>query len=234
MKRSVAVVSALCIASAAAAGGLVEVGPHGRCDPRMITLEYERPFGGLPLQSGRVEAGLPLISRFWLGASATGMQAPTVTETGFGAWVGVAEWMKAGAVRREVRVAGLDALVVHDLRVDLQVVHGPFALGWSGESTGLGDAAAPEATRRTWWIGISGSSNGLSIGRRSHAWSDDPDWEVGLEMRLGGRVALAATWRHVESLLAFRFAAVGSELTAATAWSGPRAGGLGLRLRSWR
>jgi hypothetical protein len=215
--------------SPATAARLTEAFAESRLETHHAVLEYERPWAELAVDAGSVDLGFPLVGPFWVGVTAGQTRAPTVSDVSLGAWCGRADWFKVRASRRRVAVDTFPALSLYDASFDLRLGTGALACGWSVSIRGMGDPVAPPALRQEWWLRGAGEGYSIVAGRRSDPWDERARWKFGVEIVLGPRTGLAILWRNSESVLALRTRIPGTEVTAATAWSGPRAGGFGLR-----
>jgi hypothetical protein len=224
-------VSALVLVSTSPgnAARLTEAWTGSRLETHHAVLEYERPWAELPVDVGSVDLGVPLGGKFWVGVTAGQTRAPTVKDVSLGAWCGRADWFKVRASRRRVGVDTLPARSLYDASVDLRLGAGVVACGWSVSVRGMGEPVAPPALRQEWWLRTAGDGYSVMVGRRSDPWAARARWAFGVEFGLGPRTGLAILWRNSESVLALRTRLPGTDVTAATAWSGPRAGGFGLR-----
>lgn len=204
--------------------------PADRLARALVVLDYEHPWPGLDIHRGRARAGFPLPGGLRCGARVGATLTPTVRETGAGAWIRVRQALLVAVDRVDVGVDGLDVQQRTDIEAAFRLRTGPLSLGWWGRAEGI--HAPVTALWRHWWVGFDRPDVEVAIGRRVVPWSSDPGWTLAVRFRLVAGVRSTLAWRAGESTLALGWSMPFARLTTTTGWTGPRAGGFGLRVEA--
>jgi hypothetical protein len=221
---------ALLLMASPARGWTTDLLPDDAARPSLVRVDYERPWGGLPVSRGRLRAGLPLPAGLRAGAVAATTRAGTVDETAIGGWLSFGRAVHLSADRVSQSIEGLPTASRLDLAGSLRAGSGPFAVGWS---VLVRDARSPSpAVWRTWWVGVEHEAARVSVGRRLTPWATDPVWIAAFTLVLPGAVEAGMSWRGEHSVLGLRWDTTVGRVAASSSWSGPRAGGFGFSLEA--
>lgn len=190
-------------------------------------LEYERPWGDLPVEWGRAAVMLPGPVGLRPGGAVERTRTPTVELLSVSALLGWGQVLRTEFWREDLRVAGLALARRMGGRLDLRLRAGSLDCGLRAE---LLHDPARTVQRRQVWLTVRGAAGAATLARRTGAWSPGGAWSARLDLPLTSRLRVGLGWEGSETALAVEFRPPGFAVTTRTIWSGPRSGGFGLRL----
>jgi len=205
--------------------------PLDRLRLSRFEVEYLRPWPGLPVQEGRVAAGLPVHRSCWVGVSVAAGEAGGVARLRLGAWVGLQPWLRAELAWHELRVGELTTRSSIQGEADLALRRQDWAVGAWFQYEG---SEVRALLRRGFWVNYSVGRTSAFLLRRSQPWTGLPQLEAGAGLGLGTRLRAALRYGPSGAELTLGWTVSGMALLSSTVWSGARSGAFGLRVAERR